>query len=296
MDRNRNSEYNRDRTRQEGLPDRSVALLRKSTGGGALTVSESEIVRDLLNRLNHSLLGCCANLLRNGYLTGTIEPEDIVQASWTKVLQYLKNRSGEPVETELHLWRLLRVVAKQVYLDLLDREAKSPIVESSTLMERGDAEEGQTPVAQWEESLPDTVRFAGDNRYSSLIELLFRDEDGFRSRCRGKARRRPELYRAYVVYQMVVYLRAEAYGERNGVSSVDAGFARAMDEYREMLGVPNEVWEPLEKAVQQPQDGRSDAEVAAGLLQQVHEVFAVRLDTGNLMSVLRYELKSCAYE
>lgn len=290
MDRNRNSED------KEGTPDKSVVLLRKSTNGGALTGSESATVRDLLNRLNHSLLSCCIRLLKNGYTPGTTEPEDIAQATWTKVLQYLKNRTEEPIETELHLLRLLRVVARQVYLDVLDREAKSPVVESRTLAERGEGEEGQGPVGKWEDSLPDTIRLAGDNRYSSLIELLFRDEEGFRSRCRGKARRRPELYRAYVVYQMITYFRTEAYGERNGVSFVDADFARAMNEYREVLGVPDDIWEPLESAVRQPQKGRSDAEVATDLLYQVHTVFGVRLDTGNLMSVLRYELKSCTYE
>ena len=92
MDRNPYSEGSHDRTGPEKSPDRSVALLRKSTAGGALTVSEAATVRDLLNRLNHSLLGCCANLLRSGYRAGTAEPEDIAQAAWTKVLQYLKQR------------------------------------------------------------------------------------------------------------------------------------------------------------------------------------------------------------
>ncbi len=280
---------------QNGIPDKGVTLLRRSLLDGSLPVSDAAIVQELLHRLNHSLLACCAKLLTNGYSVGTVEPQDIAQATWTKVLPYLRKQTGSPVETELHLWRLLRVVAQQVYLDLLDREAKSPLVERNSLIETGDGEYGQqAPNGNWEESLPDAIRFAGDGLYSGLIEMLFLDEDAFRTRTHGKARRRLELYKAYVVCQMIVFLRFEAYSEKDGIPSLDAGFARAMDEYREMLGVPDEIWLPLETAVRQPQAGRSDAEVVADLMRQVQDIWRVRLDTGNMMSVLRYELKACA--
>ena len=286
--------------------DGSVAALRAALRAGAgdsrtaagMLRAINAAARPLMDRHYDLLLRFCESLVRQSpLLPSRVEGSDIAQDAWLKMLRYLGGESGDRVHSEEHFHALLRSAAHTRFLDLLDaRKAHGGMGNALELDAPEWAGTDSAGVTRQDRIVspgvvPDILRFANDNRAADLVEQLFCDEAAFRRASRQPIRRRLNHYRALVLYDLGLYLHAEAFDRDDAATSGDVTTRVYLRRLIHAVGVPSVLWNAVDSALfaeQIPAPG----DVESILIAVVNRVCGAGIKTGNLLSVLRYELRS----
>jgi DNA-directed RNA polymerase specialized sigma24 family protein len=282
---------------------REVIGLRAALRGETENALNARALDALAVRMSRALLPYADGLVRHSELRGKVDGTDLVQDAWLKVMRYLAGPSGDRVQDDTHLLRLIRVAVKSRLLDLLAKPGETQPLDGPS--NGGRDSEGDNGESRWEripdpddeegakKDLGEAIRWGiGDGQYLRLIEALFTSEAEFRRVCQKPPRRKARHYQAYVLCQLEVYLRSETQGGSDNDAAVSAvqEAAALMREYVVTLGVPPAWWQAVEDAGGATIDSGSEEEgPRPEVIAAVNQVCGTNLKDKGTLAVLRYE-------
>lgn len=243
----------------------------------ALRDGDPERARDaaapLLARCFDPLLKRCDRLVAGAGRPLGIDGADLALDAWAAALRRLAG-DGPPIRDPDHLLRLLYRIARNRFLDALHRRRRHPLIEldapSLNAMDTGGGPTlGECLVAR--ERAEGDLFLGADTPLLALVAALFESDDAFRQAARRPVRRATRHYRALVLFHLGELLRAEA---------CDDGIA-LVRRYALLLGVPPDLWHPLEAAARTPD---------SDLIAAVNRLCGSAIPDRATLSVLRYEL------
>jgi hypothetical protein len=283
-------------TGQSPVGAAAIARLRTALRGTDARALD-EAAGPIMDRMYRPLLRYCDALLRGApAVRRSMEGEDLALEAWHKSLRHLRGERGDRIVDDQHFERLLRVAARSILLDALDRPATT-LHGSTVEIDERDADERSASGVRPPDPLgrPEALLFLGDHRHLQLVELLFTQESRFRTEFRQTNQRHPRHYRAMVLYELGAFLRSEAVGGRS-----DEGtdyMIRLMRRYVSLLGVPPDEWRRIETAALAPLSEAEEAEndLIPPLRDAVNAVCGTRINGRAFLSVLRYEMNRFAY-
>lgn len=288
------------------------AALREAASADRTLAAETRVrgqledaTRPLLDRFVQPLLIWCQDLtagLPDVPGRAHLEGADLAQEAWVRVLRYLNGPKGNRVRNDSHLARLLRCTARNYLYDVLG--SAPMLAESSAISldapgsvggigQSTEPRQGARLLAP--EETPDILRFAGSGPQGDLIDALFTNEAAFRQAGQvAGVRRHPRQFRAYVLYELGVFLWREIEGAPTDAAEEVAGLLR---EFTAATGVPAGWWDTVEAVVMNhvsaDDTDRNDAIILL-LLATVNQLCGASVKAGNALSVLRHDLNQCA--
>ena len=111
-------------------PTQQVLIFRAALRGEKATTGATSagraidaMLENLTIQMSRALLPYADRLVKHSDIRGKIDGSDLIQDAWLKVMRYLAGPSGDRVEDDLHLLRLLRVAMRSRLLDLVEKHS-----------------------------------------------------------------------------------------------------------------------------------------------------------------------------
>lgn len=195
------------------------------------------------------------------------------------------------METDQHLWNLLRCAASNRLVDRLRRhsdELAHQAPQDADVSEEERLESAGAAAQPGPER--DALLWGADHRGWRLVELLFRHEERFHVRFRLVTDRHPRQFRALVLYELGALLHREV----NTPAATPAGRRQEcslMRRYAALLGIPPADWARVEQAAVAEEEDPGDGALIPGLRDAVNALCDTSVRTRTGLTTLRYELK-----
>jgi len=206
-----------------------------------------------------------------GSVSGTlgVDGEDIALEAWERVLRRIASGSLA-VSDEAHFERLLMRVARNCFIDHLERNRRFPLTVSLPTTQVQDSSAGMTIRNTAETDL----LLGANSEHLRWVERLFRWPDHRWALIEPRPlRRAPRAYRALVLFHLGEMVRSDDSESRLGL----------VHRFARLLEVPDDLWQPICDAASAP------ASDDTALLAAVNDVCGTQIADRATLSVLRYE-------
>ena len=244
----------------------------------------------LIDAFFERLLRFCNRLTRSAGCGAWLEGEDLAILAWEKMLRYLTGPGGDRVKDDQHFERLLMTAARSCFLDVLERRSHENCIElDAPVGENGESSLRRVDLLPDTRATAEELLLPKDSSYLKLVEELFSDEESFRKTYRQKNQRHPRNYKALVLYQLGAHWREEV----GGRSIEDPQLAALIRHYVKLLGVPEDLWEQVERAAMTAET-EARGSYFPDLLAAVNTVCGTNLNDRGTLAVLRHEMNRFA--